>query len=77
VVPGTGADAAGMRSTTRDRRGRVVLGDVIVAVDGQPVRSSAELRLRLEQRRVGEKVKVTVDRDGRHKELEVRLGEPN
>jgi S1-C subfamily serine protease len=77
VVAGTGADAAGMRPTTRDRRGRVDLGDVIVAVEGQPVRSQSELRLRLEQRRVGDAVTVTVDRGGRKRDLEVRLGEPN
>ena len=77
VVAGTGADSAGLRSTTRDRRGQVDLGDVIVAVEGQPVRSSSELRLRLEQRRVGDAVTVTVDRGGRRRDLEVRLGEPN
>jgi S1-C subfamily serine protease len=77
VVGGTGADDAGLRPTRRDRRGRVVLGDVIVAIDGQPVRSDDELRLRLEQRRAGDSITVTVDRDGRQRDLEVRLGQPN
>ncbi len=77
VDEGSGADRAGLRPTRRDRRGRVVIGDVIVAVDGQPVRSSEELRLRLEQRQPGETVSVTVDRDGRERDLEVRLGTPN
>jgi len=77
VVDGTGADAAGLRPTTRDQRGQIVLGDVIVAVEGQQVRSASELRLRLEQRRSGETVTVTVDRNGRRTDLEVRLGEPN
>jgi S1-C subfamily serine protease len=66
-----------MRPTIRDRRGRVDLGDIILAVEGQPVRTSSELRLRLEQRRVGDTVTVTVERGGRRKELEVRLGAPN
>jgi S1-C subfamily serine protease len=77
VVAGTGADEAGLRPTTRDRRGQVILGDVIVAVEGQPVRSASELRLRLEQRRSGEKVRLTVERDRRRRELDIRLGAPN
>ncbi len=77
VVAGTGAAEAGVRPTRRDHRGRVVLGDIIVAIDGQPVRSDVELRLRLEQRRAGETVAVTVDRDGKRQDLEIRLGEPN
>jgi len=77
VVPGSGAEAAGMRPTVRDRRGEVQLGDVIVAIDGQPVRSQSELRLRLEQRREGDQVEVTVERDRRRQTLKVRLGSPS
>jgi S1-C subfamily serine protease len=77
VVEGSGAHDAGMRPTRRDRRGRVVLGDIIVAIDGEPVRSREELRLRLEQRRVNDVVSVIVDRNGDERELQVRLGEPN
>ncbi|HOC43156.1 MAG TPA: trypsin-like peptidase domain-containing protein [Thermoanaerobaculales bacterium] len=77
VIPGTGAEAAGLRPTVRDRSGQVRLGDVIVAVDGQPVRSQSELRLRLEQRREGDQVEVTVERDGRQRTLKVRLGSPS
>ena len=77
VFPGTGAEAAGLRPSFRDRRGRVQLGDIIVAVEGEPVRSQSELRLRLEQRQAGETVEVTLDRDGQRKTVEVRLGEPD
>jgi S1-C subfamily serine protease len=77
VVPGTGAEDAGLRPTVRDRRGRIRLGDIIVAVEGQPVRSQSELRLRLEQRQPGEVVEVTVNRDGRDETVAVRLGEPD
>ena len=57
--------------------GRVQLGDIIVAIDGKPVRSQSELRLRLEQRREGEDVTVTLERDGREKTMRVKLGKPN
>jgi S1-C subfamily serine protease len=64
-----------MRSTYRSRSGRWVLGDLIVAVEGQPVRSGGELRLALERRSAGETVIVTVKRDNQSIEIPVRLGE--
>jgi S1-C subfamily serine protease len=75
VSRGSGADDAGLRPTYRDRSGRWVLGDLIVAVDGQPVRSSGELRLALERRSPGDTVSVTVNRDGEEVDLRVRLSE--
>ena len=51
----------------------MVLGDVIVAVDGEPVQNSGDLALTLEKKQVGEKVKVTVLRDQKPVELQVRL----
>ncbi|MCL4839889.1 MAG: trypsin-like peptidase domain-containing protein [Thermoanaerobaculia bacterium] len=75
VVPGSGAERAGLRPTRRDRRGRLELGDLIVAVDGEPVASSADLLLALERRRPGETVTVTVARDGARRDLAVVLGE--
>jgi len=77
VVEGSGADSASLRPTRRDWRGRVVLGDIITAIDGQPVRSAAELRLRMEQRKPGEVVKVSIDRDGDAMEVAITLGEPS
>ncbi len=76
VAAGSGAERAGIRPAYRDRRGRVVVGDVIVAIDGQPVRSGGELGLVLENHREGDTVTVTVDREGRTKDLRVTLGAP-
>ena len=75
VVDGSGAERAGLEATRRDRLGRVVLGDVIVAVDGEAVTSGGDLLLALETRQAGETVAVTVLRDGRRRELRVELGE--
>jgi S1-C subfamily serine protease len=74
VVEGSSADRAGIRPISRDRRGRVVVGDVIVAVDGEPVRTGGELGLVLESFEEGDTVTVTVNRDGAKKDLRVRLG---
>jgi len=74
VVPGSGADKAGLRPAYRDRRGRVTVGDVIIGIDDEPVRSSGELGLILEHYSEGDTVIVTVDREGREKKLRIRLG---
>lgn len=76
VRPGSGAERAGLRGTIRDRFGRVRLGDIIVELEGQPVRSTDDLSLALDRRREGETVRVTVIREGRRESIEVRLGSP-
>ncbi len=65
VVPDGPAAKAGIRPTRRVQGGRIVLGDVIVAIDGQPVRSVNDLLTALERYQVGARVQVTLLRDGR------------
>jgi S1-C subfamily serine protease len=76
VVPGSSAARAGLHPTLRDDRGRLVLGDVIVAIDGKPVRTPGDLLLLLEQRAAGDKVRVTVAREGRQRDVQVVLQAP-
>jgi len=74
VFEGSGADRAGLRPVSRDRRGRVVVGDVIVAVNEEPIRSGGELGLALESFGEGDTITVTVKREGQEKNLRVKLG---
>src|SRR5688572_648149 len=72
IVPGSGAERAGLQPTRRDRAGRLVLGDRIVAIDGEPIASGSDLILLLEKRRAGEMVQVGIARaEGRDQESEV------
>jgi len=73
VVSGSTAERAGIRPTLRDDLGRIRLGDVIVAVDGNTVRSSADLILLLERRSVGEAVQLTILRGGDRETVDVNL----
>jgi S1-C subfamily serine protease len=75
VAPGSGAAEAGLRGTRRLRFGRWELGDVIVAVEGEAVRSAADLLLALEEKEPGEIVRVELLREGRRSTAEVRLGD--
>ncbi|MGH3137789.1 MAG: PDZ domain-containing protein [Gaiellaceae bacterium] len=51
---------------------KVDTGDVIVAVDGAPVRTPAELRREIGRRAPGDDVRLTVRRDGKAVEVTVR-----
>jgi S1-C subfamily serine protease len=73
VQPGSGADEAGLRPTIRDARGRIRLGDIIVALDGEPIRSFNDLLLALEKKRAGDRVTVTILRDGKRRKVDVVL----
>jgi S1-C subfamily serine protease len=77
VVPGSGAEAAGLEGVSRDRFGTVRLGDLIVEVAGQPVASSDDLELSLDRHHEGESVKVTIVRAGDRRTVDVRLGPPS
>jgi len=72
VRPGSGAEKAGLRGS-RQVSGGVVLGDVIVELDGKPVRSPNELRDAVERRRLGETVRLTLLRDGSKVQAQVTL----
>ncbi|MGD9252738.1 MAG: trypsin-like peptidase domain-containing protein [Holophagae bacterium] len=74
VERGSGADRAGIQPAYRDRRGRVIVGDVIVAIEDEPIRSGGELGLALEQYREGDTITVTVEREGQQQDLRVKLG---
>ena len=49
--------------------------DVIVALDGQPVGYVSELQSKIAERRPGDRVRVTIYRDGSPRDVEIRLGE--
>ena len=66
VERGSGAAEAGLRGTVLSRNGRQVtqVGDVIQAIDGEPIRSQGELRAVLDRYQPGDDVTVTILRDG-------------
>ncbi|MCA8947949.1 MAG: trypsin-like peptidase domain-containing protein [Planctomycetes bacterium] len=63
IEPGAGAEAAGLQryDVTPDHSVREY-GDLIVAIDGEPVRSQSDLKLALRGRKRGEQVVVKVVR---------------
>jgi S1-C subfamily serine protease len=53
IVPGSAAEKAGLRP-----------GDIIVAINGKPVVSAAQLRTRIRLKRVGESIEIEFLRGG-------------
>ncbi|HTP27090.1 MAG TPA: PDZ domain-containing protein, partial [Anaeromyxobacteraceae bacterium] len=73
VTPGSPAEKAGVRGTSRADDGSLVLGDIILGLDERKVSSLDDLYAALEQHKAGDTVKLRIARGGRTHELEVRL----
>jgi S1-C subfamily serine protease len=73
VEPQSSAEEAGLRPTMRDRYGRIILGDIIAAVNKQPVRTPDDLLTLFEKHKVGEVVTLTVIRGRTQTDLQAKL----
>lgn len=62
ITPGSGAAESDLQ-----------VGDIIVAVDGKPVKSTTDVTLDVRAKSVGDTVTVTVDRNGEKRDIDVKL----
>jgi S1-C subfamily serine protease len=76
VQPGTPAEQAGLSGLRQDARGRVLLGDIIIEVDGTKIEDNDDLLNALEQHNAGDRVTVLTLRDEQVREVEVVLSAP-
>jgi S1-C subfamily serine protease len=79
VVPGSGADRAGLHGgTERAYLGNVPItlgGDLIVSIDGEAIEDQQELSHVMQNHRAGDTVTVTVYRGRKRLDIKVVLGE--
>ncbi len=75
VLPGSPADLAGLMPA-RLVEGRVVLGDIILAIDGQPTPDRATLEKILAKHKLGDKIELTILRGGKKASITVALETP-
>jgi len=68
VVPGSPAEKAGLRPTQRNKR-----GDLIIGLGNTKIKENLDLILGLEKYKPGDKVKITIDRNGKKLELNLVL----
>ena len=64
VTPGGPADRAGLKGLHSAGSGRIALGDIVTAVEGEEVRTLDGLLTILDRHAVGDQVKVEIERDG-------------
>jgi S1-C subfamily serine protease len=75
VDPDGSAAQAGLRPTRRDLLGNIRLGDVIVAIDGEALKSTEDFFAALEAHEPGDQVTLTVERDGQRASVPITLGQ--
>jgi len=73
VEPDSSAAQAGLRPTRRAATGQVIPGDIITAIDDTPIQTTNELLLAFEKYKVGDKVTLTVIRNGKKEKVPVVL----
>ena len=76
VIAGSSAEKAGLRSITVYRDGRITPGDVIVEIAGKKIDTVGKLQAKLDNFKIGDKVKVTILREGKRMEVDLVL-QPN
>jgi len=69
VYPNSPAAKAGMVGMSRDTFGRLAIGDIIVAMNGKPIRREGDLYDVLDTCSVGDTVSVEVIRRGRERKV--------
>ena len=69
------ADDAGMVGARRGNRGEILLGDIIVEVDGQPITNNDDFLSAMERHRVGDTVEISTIRGSSKQSFAVRLTE--
>jgi len=67
------AQEAGLLPFSRDRSGRIVGGDVITAINDEPVADLDDMLSILERRQPGDTVRITLWREGKTRQQAVRL----
>jgi len=77
VLPGTPAEQAGLRPTVRDAEGRILLGDIILGINGKEIKRVRDLFAVMEKVDPSKPVRLKLLRGERLIELEVDLSGSN
>lgn len=73
VIAGGAAEAAGLRGLEQTPNGELIIGDIILAIDNEKIADNDDLYRVLDNRNVGDTVRVELLREGRRTTVPVRL----
>lgn len=58
------AEKAGLKGTSRDQFGRIIIGDIIVSIDGAPIRNYDDMYNAFDEKKPGSTIELVYLRDG-------------
>ncbi len=64
VYSNSPAEKSGLKGTTRDRYGRILLGDIILTIDGNPIRNYDDIYNAFDEKKPGDTIDIVYLRDG-------------
>jgi S1-C subfamily serine protease len=73
VIPNSPAAKAGLRGTQQQKSGHIVLGDIIMAIDGTPIKNADDLYNELQKHKIGDVVTLTIVREEKQQDVRVTL----
>ena len=73
VTQGTTASNGGLRGLSQDPSGNVILGDVIMSIDGEKMNDLDDLYRYLDKKQIGEMIQVEVFRAGKTTKVPLKL----
>lgn len=74
VAKGSGAEKGGLQPTRRSANGDIIVGDLIVEINGEPIESNNDLFLTLEKFEPGQQIRLKVKRKDQISDLTITLG---
>lgn len=74
VAPGSGAEKGGLQPTRRSSNGDLIIGDLIIEINDEPIESNNDLLLTLEKYKPGQLVRLKVKRRQQTADLSITLG---
>lgn len=72
----SGALVTSVSKNSPAEKAGIKAGDIIIMLDGTAITSTGQLRSRIGIKEIGDKVAVTILRDGKEKQLQVKIGAP-
>lgn len=75
VPSGSNAEKSGFQPTRRNRYGEILLGDIIISINGEAVKNNGDIYLILEKLKIGDMAEVEVIRNQKKTRLKLQLEE--
>ncbi|MBL8497491.1 PDZ domain-containing protein [Nitrosomonas sp. JL21] len=73
IAPGSAADEAGLQGATLTPDGNIIANDIIIALENKPIDSVSKLLARIDSYKIGDTIRITVQRKNQQIDIPVTL----